>query len=84
MMNSRPAFADSPSTLNFERASVSRTLAERADPGTVACILRVISQMTFGSVNAASTVGFSLTLGPGPPVPPCDPSAPLPHSPNLL
>jgi hypothetical protein len=46
--------------------------------------LRVISQMTFGSVNAASTVGFSLTLGPGPPVPPCDPSAPLPHSPNLL
>ena len=30
MMNSRAAFACSPSTLNFERASVSRTLAERA------------------------------------------------------
>lgn len=29
MMNSRAAFACSPSTLNFERASVSRTLAER-------------------------------------------------------
>ncbi len=30
MMSSRAAFACSPSTLNFERASVSRTLAERA------------------------------------------------------
>ena len=29
MMSSRAAFACSPSTLNFERASVSRTLAQR-------------------------------------------------------
>ena len=37
MMSSRAAFACSPSTLNFERASVSRTLAERADDNVVHC-----------------------------------------------
>jgi hypothetical protein len=51
------------------------------DSSTIACIVRGIRNLAFPSAQAGTAGGFSLTLSPRPPDPPCAPNA-EPISPN--